>query len=40
MHDAIFREIHEKHDLLDTEDKLRAFFGTFGVDAADVQERV
>ena len=34
MHDAIFREIHEKHDLLDTEDKLRAFFGTFGVDAA------
>jgi thiol:disulfide interchange protein DsbA len=33
MHDAIFREIHEKHDLLDTEDKLRAFFGTFAVDA-------
>jgi thiol:disulfide interchange protein DsbA len=33
MHDAMFREIHEKHDLLDTEDKLRAFFGTFAVDA-------
>ncbi len=34
MHDALFREIHDNHDLLDTEDKLRAFFGTFGVDAA------
>jgi protein dithiol oxidoreductase (disulfide-forming) len=34
MHDAVFREIHENHELLDTEDKLRAFFGTFGVDAA------
>src|SRR5262252_3352851 len=34
MHDALFREIQEKHDLLDTEDKLLAFFGTFGVDAA------
>jgi thiol:disulfide interchange protein DsbA len=34
MHDALFREIQEKHDLLDTEDKLRAFFGTFGVDDA------
>jgi thiol:disulfide interchange protein DsbA len=34
IHDALFREIHEKHDLLDTEDKLRAFFGTFGVDDA------
>jgi thiol:disulfide interchange protein DsbA len=33
MHDAMFREIQEKRDLLDTEDKLRAFFGTFGVDA-------
>jgi protein dithiol oxidoreductase (disulfide-forming) len=33
MHDAMFREIQEKHDLLDTEDKLRAFFGTFAVDA-------
>jgi thiol:disulfide interchange protein DsbA len=34
LHDALFREIQEKHDLLDTEDKLLAFFGTFGVDAA------
>jgi thiol:disulfide interchange protein DsbA len=34
MHDALFREIQEKRDLLDTEDKLLAFFGTFGVDAA------
>jgi thiol:disulfide interchange protein DsbA len=34
MHDALFREIHENHDPLDTEDKLRAFFGTFRVDAA------
>lgn len=34
MHEALFREIHDNHDLLDTEDKLRAFFGTFGVDAA------
>jgi thiol:disulfide interchange protein DsbA len=34
VHDALFREIQEKHDLLDTEDKLLAFFGTFGVDAA------
>jgi thiol:disulfide interchange protein DsbA len=34
MHDAIFREIHDNRNLLDTEDKLRAFFGTFGVDAA------
>ena len=34
IHDALFREIQEKHDLLDTEDKLRAFFGTFGVDDA------
>jgi thiol:disulfide interchange protein DsbA len=34
MHDALFREIQEKHDLLDTEDKLSAFFGTLGVDDA------
>jgi thiol:disulfide interchange protein DsbA len=34
MHDALFREIQEKRDLLDTEDKLLAFFGTLGVDAA------
>jgi thiol:disulfide interchange protein DsbA len=34
MHDALFREIHENHNMLDTEDKLRDFFGKFGVDAA------
>jgi thiol:disulfide interchange protein DsbA len=34
MHDALFREIHDNRNLLETEDKLRAFFGTFGVDAA------
>jgi protein dithiol oxidoreductase (disulfide-forming) len=33
-HDALFREIHENHNLLDTEDKMRSFFGTLGVDAA------
>jgi thiol:disulfide interchange protein DsbA len=38
MHDAIFREIHEKHDLLDSEDKLRVYFGTFGVDAATFED--
>ena len=27
MHEAFFNEIHEKHNLLDTPDKLRAFFG-------------
>ncbi len=37
MHEALFREIHENHDLLDTEDKLRAFFGMFGVDAPTFQ---
>jgi thiol:disulfide interchange protein DsbA len=34
MHEALFREIHDKQNLLDTEDKLQAFFGRFGVDAA------
>jgi thiol:disulfide interchange protein DsbA len=34
MHEALFREIHDNHDLLDTEDKLRSFFGTSGVDAS------
>jgi thiol:disulfide interchange protein DsbA len=34
MHEAIFRAIQENRDLLDTEDNLRAFFGTFGIDAA------
>jgi thiol:disulfide interchange protein DsbA len=33
MHDPLFREIHENHNMLDTEDKLRDFFGKFGVDA-------
>ena len=37
MHDPLFREIHDNRNLLDTEDKLRAFFGTFGVDAATFQ---
>ena len=34
MHDAFFREINENRNLLDTEEKLQAFFGKFGVDAA------
>jgi thiol:disulfide interchange protein DsbA len=34
MHDAFFREINESANLLDTEEKLQAFFGKFGVDAA------
>jgi thiol:disulfide interchange protein DsbA len=34
MHDAFFKEIHEKANHLDTEDKLQEFFGRFGVDAA------
>jgi len=34
MHDSLFREIHENNNPLDTEDKLRDFFGKFGVDAA------
>jgi thiol:disulfide interchange protein DsbA len=33
MHDPLFREIHENHNMLDTEDKLRDFFGQFGVSA-------
>jgi protein dithiol oxidoreductase (disulfide-forming) len=37
MHDALFHEIHDNRNLLDTEDKLRAFFDTFGVDAATFQ---
>jgi len=35
MHDALFREIHQNGNLLDTEDKLRDFFGKFNVSAAD-----
>jgi protein dithiol oxidoreductase (disulfide-forming) len=38
MHDAFFREIHENHNYLDTEDKLRDFFGKFGVDAATFKQ--
>jgi thiol:disulfide interchange protein DsbA len=34
MHDALFKEIHDNHDLLDTPEKIQAFFGKFGVDAA------
>ena len=34
MHDALFREIHDNQNMLDTQDKLQAFFGKFGVDAA------
>ena len=35
MHDALFREIHQNGNLLDTEDKLRDFFAKFNVSAAD-----
>ena len=34
MHEALFGEIHGNGNLLDTEDKLQAFFAKFGVDAA------
>ncbi len=34
MHEAFFNEIHVAHNQLETEDKLAAFFGRFGVDAA------
>jgi thiol:disulfide interchange protein DsbA len=33
MHDAFFKEIHDNHDLLDTPEKIQAFFAQFGVDA-------
>ena len=33
MHEALFREIHDNQNLLDTEDKLQTFFAKFGVDA-------
>jgi thiol:disulfide interchange protein DsbA len=33
MHDAFFREMHERGNALDTEAKLAEFFGRFGVDA-------
>jgi thiol:disulfide interchange protein DsbA len=34
MHSALFREIHESRNMLDTPAKLQEFFGRFGVDAA------
>ena len=34
MHSEFFREIHERGNALDTEQKLQEFFGRFGVDAA------
>jgi len=34
MHSEFFREIHERRNSLDTEEKLQEFFGRFGVDAA------
>jgi thiol:disulfide interchange protein DsbA len=34
MHGEFFRAIHERNNFLDSEDKLREFFGQFGVDAA------
>lgn len=33
MHSALFREIHENRNMLDTPAKLQEFFGGFGVDA-------
>ena len=35
MHDPLFREIHQNGNPLDSEDKLRDFFGKFGVSAED-----
>jgi thiol:disulfide interchange protein DsbA len=34
MHSEFFKEIHERGNALDTEQKLQEFFGRFGVDAA------
>ena len=34
MHSEFFKEIHERGNSLDTEQKLQEFFGRFGVDAA------
>jgi len=34
IHGEFFREIHERHNTLDTETKLTEFFGRFGVEAA------
>jgi thiol:disulfide interchange protein DsbA len=38
MHQAFFREIHVNGDRLDTEAKLQAFFGRFGVSAEDFEK--
>jgi thiol:disulfide interchange protein DsbA len=37
MHAEFFREIHERGNALDSEAKLLAFFGRFGVDATAFQ---
>lgn len=37
MHQALFREIHDNRNPLDTDEKLQAFFAKFGVDAAAFQ---
>jgi thiol:disulfide interchange protein DsbA len=34
MHEPLFEEIHDNQNLLDTQEKIQAFFGKFGVDAA------
>jgi len=34
MHSEFFKEIHERGNALETEQKLQEFFGRFGVDAA------
>jgi len=34
MHSEFFREIHERGNMLDTEEKIQAFFGRFGVEPA------
>ncbi|HEX6999408.1 MAG TPA: thiol:disulfide interchange protein DsbA/DsbL [Gammaproteobacteria bacterium] len=38
MHAAFFREIHENHNPLDTEERLAEFFGRFGVDRAAFEQ--
>ncbi|HEY8520394.1 MAG TPA: thiol:disulfide interchange protein DsbA/DsbL [Gammaproteobacteria bacterium] len=38
MHAEFFREIHERHNPLDTEERLAEFFGRFGVDRATFEQ--
>ena len=38
MHEAFFNEIHNNGDMLDTEEKIAAFFGTFGVSETDFKK--